>query len=145
MNTDIFFISKEHEKFYNEKLLMVRYQDCYHKALIYCLGINHDTREHIADIYDFESGLVLPNCIHQGWQTSGSLKVTRLAFNLYTDNTPTLRLCDGKEKLDECAEYSVDNLFSCSYAPFFWQAIQLRYSDYASYDFKLHNMMGSRD
>ena len=40
----IIFISEAHEKFYYEKLSEVRYQDDYHKALIYCLGICNDTR-----------------------------------------------------------------------------------------------------
>ena len=34
------FISEAHEKFYYEKLKEVRYQDVYHKALCYCLGID---------------------------------------------------------------------------------------------------------
>ena len=38
------FISESHEKFYYEKLKEVRYQDVYHKALCYCLGISDDTR-----------------------------------------------------------------------------------------------------
>ena len=33
----IIFISEAHEKFYYEKLKEVRYQDVYHKALVYCL------------------------------------------------------------------------------------------------------------
>ena len=37
------FISEAHEKFYYEKLKEVRYQDVYHKALCYCLGISDDT------------------------------------------------------------------------------------------------------
>ena len=37
---EIIFISKAHEKFYYEKLEKVRYQDVYHKALCYCLGIS---------------------------------------------------------------------------------------------------------
>ena len=37
---NIIFISDAHEKFYYEKLQEVRYQDVYHKALCYCLGIN---------------------------------------------------------------------------------------------------------
>ena len=41
---EIIFISEAHEKFYYEKLKEVRYQDVYHKALCYCLGINDDTR-----------------------------------------------------------------------------------------------------
>lgn len=40
---NIIFISDAHEKFYYEKLQEVRYQDVYHKALCYCLGINGDT------------------------------------------------------------------------------------------------------
>ena len=36
------FISEAHEKFYYEKLKEVRYQDVYHKALCYCLGISVD-------------------------------------------------------------------------------------------------------
>ena len=39
------FISAVHEKFYYEKLKEVRYQDVYHKALCYCLGISDDTRK----------------------------------------------------------------------------------------------------
>ena len=41
------FISEAHEKFYYEKLKEVRYQDVYHKALCYCLGISDDTRRNI--------------------------------------------------------------------------------------------------
>ena len=41
---EIVFISEAHEKFYYEKLKEVRYQDVYHKALYYCLGISDDTR-----------------------------------------------------------------------------------------------------
>ena len=50
---EIVFISKAHEKFYYEKLKEVRYQDVYHKALCYCLGISDDTRRNINSIYDF--------------------------------------------------------------------------------------------
>lgn len=52
----IIFISEAHEKFYYEKLKEVRYQDVYHKALCYCLGINDDTRRNANRIYDFKTG-----------------------------------------------------------------------------------------
>ena len=42
-NTHMVFYNEEHEKFYFEKLQQARYQDCYHKALIYILGISEDT------------------------------------------------------------------------------------------------------
>lgn len=44
---NIVFISEAHEKFYYEKLKEVRYQDEYHKALCYCLGISDDRREYL--------------------------------------------------------------------------------------------------
>ncbi len=39
-NTHMVFTNEEHERFYYEKLEQARYQDCYHKALIYILGIS---------------------------------------------------------------------------------------------------------
>jgi hypothetical protein len=53
-NEDIVFVSDNHKKFYEESLQKCRYDDEYHKALCYCLGISADTRNHIEDIYDFK-------------------------------------------------------------------------------------------
>lgn len=63
---EIQFISEAHEKFYYEKLKEVRYQDVYHKALCYCLGINADTRKNVNRIYDFRTGCVKPECLQDG-------------------------------------------------------------------------------
>ena len=52
----ITFKNKEHEKFYYTYLPKCRYQDVYHKALVYCLGIDRDTRENAEQIYDFKTG-----------------------------------------------------------------------------------------
>ena len=54
----ITFKSREHEKFYEEYLKKCRYQDVYHRALIYCLGIDRDTRENVNKIYNFKTGCV---------------------------------------------------------------------------------------
>ena len=143
---NINFISEAHEKFYYEKLEQVRQQDVYHKALIYCLGINADTRRYVDNIYDFETGCVKTECLREGWQTSGSVKVVRMAFNLYCNGTPSvLDYEDAEEQLSECSQYAVEELFCCSYAPFFWQAIQIRYPEYATYNRKLYAMFGGLD
>ena len=127
---NIRFISEAHEKFYYEKLKEVRYVDVYHKALCYCLGISDDTRRNINRIYDFKTGCVKPECLHDGWQTSGSEKVVRMAFNLYCNGTPSVDdELDAEEQIDECRRYSAEDLFCCCYAPFFWQAIQIRYPE----------------
>ena len=87
---ELIFISEAHEKFYYEKSKEVRYQDVYHKALCYCLGISDDTRRNANRIYDFKTGCVKTECLHEGWQTSGSVKVVRMAFNLYCNSTPKM-------------------------------------------------------
>ena len=69
----ITFKSKEHEKFYMEYLKKCRYQDVYHQALVYCLGIDRDTRENVNKIYNFKTGCVKTECLQEGWQTSCSL------------------------------------------------------------------------
>lgn len=130
-NTHMVFANEEHESFYYEKLAQVSYQDCYHMALIYILGISEDTRKHFKQIYDIKSGCIKTECLHQGWQTSGSIRVVRLAFNLYTDGTPDI---DGygssDEQISECRRYSVGDIFCCSYAMYFWEGIKLRYPEY---------------
>ena len=145
-NEKIIFISDAHEKFYYEKLTEVREQDVYHKALCYCLGINADTRRNIDRIYDFKTGYVKPECLYEGWHTSGSVRVVRMAFNLYCNGTPSIDNYENAEdQIKECQLYAVDELFCCSYAPFFWQALKIRYPEYVKYNKELHSMLGSMD
>ena len=140
------FISEAHEKFYYEKLKEVRYQDVYHKALCYCLGINGDTRRNANRIYDFKTGCVKTECLHEGWQTSGSVKVVRMAFNLFCGGTPSVDENESVEKqLYECKQYAVEELFCCMYAPFFWEAVKIRYPEYVSYDHELYDLLGGAD
>lgn len=144
--SEIIFISKEHEKFYYEKLEQVRYRDVYHKALVYCLGISADTRAHIDSIYNFAEGCVKPECLQEGWQTSGSVRVVRMAFNLYCNGTPSVfDYEDAEEQLRECSQYTVEELFCCAYAPFFWQAVQIRYPEYSIYNAGLFSALGSAE
>ena len=143
---NIIFISEAHEKFFHEKLKEVRYQDAYHRALVYCLGICEDTRRNVNSIYDFKSGFVKTECLHEGWQTSGSVKVVRMAFNLYCNGMPSVSdYDDAEEQLKESGQYSAEELFCCAYAPFFWQAVQIRYPEYTRYNYKLHAMLGGAD
>ena len=130
----IIFISDAHEKFYYEKLKEVRYQDVYHKALCYCLGISDDTRRNVYRIYDFKTGNIKTECLKEGWQTSGSLKIIRMAFNLYCNGTPSVfDIDDADGQLQECGCYTVEDLFCCGYARYFWEAIKIRYPEYCFY------------
>ncbi|MCC8044367.1 MAG: DUF6075 family protein [Clostridiales bacterium] len=130
-NNEILFRDAEHELFCLRALEKCRWCDVYHEALVYCLGIDRTTREHIDRIYDFKTGNVKPKCLNEGWQTSGSRRVVRMAFNLYCDSTPSVHGMEKSEdKLRECGEYSVSDLFCCSYARYFWEAIKIRYPEY---------------
>lgn len=105
-------------------------------ALVYCLGIDRDTRDHIKQIYDFKTGNVRPECLREGWQTSGSVKIVRMAFNLYCNGTPSVYNYDDSDmerQLHEMSCYTVEDLFCCGYARYFWEAIKIRYPEYCFY------------
>ena len=130
----ITFKSKEHEKFYMEYLEKCRYQDVYHQALVYCLGIDRDTRNNVNKIYNFKTGCVKTESLQEGWQTSGSLRIVRMAFNLYCNGTPSVGDYEAEEdQLKECQCYTVEDLFCCGYARYFWEAIKIRYPEYCFY------------
>ena len=77
----ITFKNKEHEKFYQTYLSKCPYQYTNHKALVYCLGLSEDTRRNVNRIYNFKTGVIKPECLREGWQTGGSRKIVRIAFN----------------------------------------------------------------
>lgn len=127
----IIFNGKAHERFYTQYLSECRVADVYHKALIYCLGIAEDTRSHIREIYEFQTGLVRTECLRKGWITSGSSRIIRMAFNLYCSSTPSVYDYDDMERqLEECQAYTVEDLFCCTYARYFWQAVRIRFPNY---------------
>ncbi len=125
------FKDKKHENFYKEYLQKCRYQDVYHKALVYCIGISEDTRKYAAAIYDFKTGYVKTECLHEGWITSGSAKIIRMAYNLYCNAAPSVDDYDSMdEQLGEYRLYTPEDLFCCGYAKYFWQAVKIRYPEY---------------
>jgi hypothetical protein len=128
-NYNLHFADNEHLEFYAEHLTRLN-PDCYLKALIYALGICSDTRRHFSSLYSLKRKCIVPEVVNAGWQTSGTLKVTRLAFQLFTDGTPSAFLCPDKPDVNECKRYSVSDIFCCGYAPYFIDAIKLRYPEY---------------
>lgn len=125
------FVDAEHESFYYENIRRCWIEDCYHKALVYCLGISEDTRRNVDRIFDFQMNVIKPECLKEGWITSGSQMVIYLAFNLYTDTMPTVRERSRKQdQIRECRRYSVSDIFACNYTRYFWAAVQIRYPEY---------------
>lgn len=128
---NVTFRDEEHKRFFFPYLTKCRYGDAYHAALVLWqrialqfLEIDAETRKNIKAIYDFKSGRVKTECkgnlmiaLHNGWITSGSAKVVRMAFNLYNNGTPSVYdYDDAEEQLTECRQYTVEDLFCCGYA-----------------------------
>jgi len=129
------FKNNAHKAFYNHQTALARSSagkeaDCYTKSLIYTLGICDDTRRRFESIYDAKGRRIVTDAILAAWQTSGSLKVTRLAFQLFTDGTPSAFIDYDKPDVDECRRYSVSDIFCCEFAPYFVEAIKIRYPEY---------------
>jgi hypothetical protein len=128
IESNIRFADEAHKAFYMEYSKKLK-PDVYLRSLLYTLGICHDTRRNFDSIYDCRKRTIIPDAICQPWQTGSSLKVTRLAFQLFTDTTPTAFMGDEND-IDECKRYSVSDVFCCSFAPYFLVAICLRYREY---------------
>lgn len=110
------FADTEHRAFYEQTIQRCRNTDSYHRALVYTLGLSPDTRSHFKDCFSIPEDCIEPDALSKGWQTSGSIALTRLAFNPWNgfdDNycTPA-------------------DLFNHAYAPYLFQAIQLRYPEH---------------
>jgi len=127
--THIRFADNRHLEFYKKQIDRLN-PDCYLKALIYTLGVCDDTRRRFDSIYDAKKRCIVPETLYAEWQTGGSTKVTRLAFNLFTDRPATAYSGMDMPDFDECKRYSVSDIFCCSYARFFSEAIKLRYPEY---------------
>lgn len=116
--SNIRFRSEEHVNFYSEMMNKCGENDSFHRAFFYVMGISPQTRANINQMFDFRRDSITPDGIRGGWQTSGSMKVCNLAFNLWNGYTGT--------ENDSVSPYE---LFDCEYAPFFIEGIKIKYSE----------------
>ena len=98
--------------------------DVYRMTLAYLITADRVCSEHIENMYDFDERRIIPGCLNEGWQTGTSVKTTLLAFNLFTGH---MDWCDDDRSLITPAE-----IFCCEMAPYFWEAIKLRYPEYTA-------------
>jgi len=116
------FVDIEHRLFYEANVQRANaVNDWYRQALFYTLGILPDTRRHINDIYDFQERIIKIGALKKDWQTSGSMRVTRMAFNLYNGFMGH----DGERKIDDPSKYCPYQLFDVSNEDYFLEAIRL--------------------
>lgn len=96
------FASPEHRDFFLDMMSEARRNDCYHRAFFYVMGIAPETRSNIRQMFDFKQDCIEPDGMHGGWQTSGTVRVCRLAFNLW----------NGYTDPEHSNAYSPEDLFS---------------------------------
>lgn len=125
------FVDDDHKIFYENKLKELNENgksDVYYKSLVYTLAICSVTREHFLNIFDIVKGEINIDSISAAYQTGTSAKITRLAFNLFNGC-----IYDSEADLENdkvSTYYSVSDIFNCSYAPYMYQAICIRYPEY---------------
>ena len=114
------FISAEHQEFYASMMAKVKKDDCYHRAFFYIVGLTDETRRHIGDLFDFRDDGIIPEGLYKGWQTGGTIRICRMAFNLWGGYIE-----EGAE-----AETTPESLFASSFAPYFVESLKLRFPEY---------------
>lgn len=124
------FYDDKHRATYDEICRKMSYIDCYHSSMAYLLALDNVLREHIDAVFDFKSDGIKRSALHQSFQTGTSLKTTRLAFNLWngcSDDGETYTDKDGYTADLPSSLYSVEQIFSSVYAPFYYEAVKLRF------------------
>ena len=122
------FKDKAHEEFF-EKYGARYVQDRERRAFFYLMGVSDTTRNNINKIYDFEDKCIIPTALNEGFQTSSSKALTRLAFDLYHGNPVIMDDLTADETETELYYYSVSNIFSRlnEWIPYAIEAIKIRY------------------
>lgn len=131
------FIDSEHKDFFEKKLKeLEKYgkTDVYYKSLVYTLSISETTRDHFDSIFNIRKGEININSISSAWQTGTSAKVTRMAFSLWNRCMYDSEEDRMNDKMS--SYYNPSEVFCCSYAPYFWEAIKIRYPEYTKYNEK---------
>jgi len=109
------FMTPAHRRAYLTHLNRCKAMDSYHRALIYILTAVPALRNNIDACFNFEKDEIKPESLAAGWQTTGTTKLTRFAYNLWNGY-------DDKS----CTPY---DLFDCSFAPYMYEAVKLRYPE----------------
>ena len=98
--------------------------DCYHVSAAYLMALANLVPD---DVFDFANDKIRQSGLFAAWQTSSSMKATRLMFNLWNGWAYEETLTSDTSPTPSVA-YAVDNIFcNLEYAPYFWEAVRLRF------------------
>lgn len=116
------FRSEEHQQLFLHLLSRMKRNDAYHRAAAYLMALVPMNPE---DVFDFEDDGIRHEGLFAGWQTSGSLRATRLMFNLWNGCHQDL---EADKPEDTGWKYAVDEIFCYGeLAPWFYEAVKIRF------------------
>lgn len=107
---------------------MKDYMRWYYRALVYLLGMTAETRSNFSRCFDAEARMIRPTALEEGWQTGGTVRIVRMAFNLW--NGWCYESEEDAQEGRTADTFTPDNLFCCEFAPYFYEAVKLRYPEY---------------
>lgn len=128
------YFSAEHFHRTNYLMERMKKRDDYHKVVAYLFALDDICYNHIDDLFNFDEDSINPAAINKPWQTSISKKTTRIAFNLWNGHcTDGEYYYDTENSRRELVSntFSVNEIFACNYAFYYWNAIKIRYPEYA--------------
>ena len=102
--------------------------DPYYRALVYLLGMTAETRSNFSRCFDAEARMIRPAALEEGWQTGGTVRIVRMAFNLW--NGWCYESEEDAQEGRTSDTFTPDNLICCEFAPYFYEAVKLRYPEY---------------
>lgn len=126
------FIDNKQKEFFLKKVAELGIEnDVERLALVYALSLTSNCRARFSHCYDTKERCVRADVLKCGWVTSADSKAIRLGFHLFTWGTPTaFSITDNEKREEEIRRYLPIELFCCSLAPYFVEAIKIRYPEY---------------
>ncbi len=131
------FKNEYHETLFWVIMQKMKCNDVYSRSVAYLIALDSVCRNHVEDMFDFKENIIRHDSLNASWQTGTSMKTTRLAFNLWNSCCTDGEIYTDKEGYKEylpSESYSVAEIFCCGYAPYYWEAIKIRYPEYTVED-----------
>ena len=126
------FISEEQRTFFVTKVGELGItRDPYRLALVYAISLTENCRKHFNKCYNTSTRRICLDVFNSGWVTGTDIKAIRLGFCLFAGRIPTVYSeKDFEKRFWEAFNYNPSELFCCELAPYFCEAIKIRYSEY---------------
>ncbi|SHG89758.1 DUF6075 family protein [Tepidibacter thalassicus] len=127
---EMIFKDEKHKTFFKEQVEKTRSRnDPYRKALFYVWGLTEETRENIESLYNFKEKAIDFEGLNKSWQTGTTIKVCRLAFNLYNG------LYGQQDESESAMDYTPYGIFDCGLIDYMLEAVKIRFEEYKGLPF----------